>query len=111
MKITADSLVMKADELRIVESILDRHVPRAEVWVYGSRARGGDGVKPFSDLDLCIKDEKPLSLSVIADLRDEFTDCVLPYKVDIGDWHRMNQSFKQRIAPEMVELHFCTREN
>ncbi|MDI9409255.1 MAG: nucleotidyltransferase domain-containing protein [Candidatus Pacebacteria bacterium] len=99
------AIVMKPHELEIVQTILARHLPRSEVWVYGSRALG-DGVKPFSDLDLCIKAESPLPLSVIADLRDEFTECDLPYKVDMSDWHRLSESFKLRIEPEMVRLKY-----
>jgi predicted nucleotidyltransferase len=57
---------IRPDLWSIVRDILCRHVPRHEVWAFGSRARGK--AKRYSDLDLAIISDTPLPLSVSARL-------------------------------------------
>jgi uncharacterized protein len=59
-------LELSTTELATVKAILARHVPGAEVWVFGSRATGQS--KKYSDLDLCIKANHPLGLDVMSAL-------------------------------------------
>jgi|UniRef100_UPI004047DF31 DNA polymerase sigma len=59
-------LELSVTELATVKTILVRHVPDAEVWVFGSRATGQS--KKYFDLDLCIKANHPLGLDVMSAL-------------------------------------------
>lgn len=93
---------MLPEERRIVEEILVRHVPRKEVWVFGSRATGE--VKRWSDLDLAIISDQPLSLSIMADLREDFSESDLPWKVDVLDWATTSERFRDIIARDKVVL-------
>lgn len=79
----------------IVAEILQRHVPGKTVWAFGSRARFA--AKPYSDLDLAIIGDQPLSLSEVADLEHDFTESALPFKVDIVDWAATDESFRNII--------------
>lgn len=81
--------------LKIVRDILRRHVPEAEVWAFGSRANWT--AKEFSDLDLCIVTDKPVGLTVLGALAEDFADSELPWKVDIVDWAATNQGFRKII--------------
>ena len=67
---------------QIVRDILSKHVPHYEVWAFGSRVKGI--VKPFSDLDLAIITEQPLSIAQSAALDEAFSQSDLPWKVDVG---------------------------
>lgn len=79
-------------EREIVQQILQRIVPEYPVWVFGSRVKGT--AKPFSDLDLAIITDKPLSLQKHAELVEAFSESDLPWKVDIVDWAATSEQFK-----------------
>ena len=87
-------------EWEIVRQILERHVPAREVWAFGSRAKGS--AKPFSDLDLIVLGEQPLSLSILAELADDFSESDLPFKVDIVDWATTGERFRKVIEAERI---------
>lgn len=55
-------------ELDIVRAILRKHLAGHKIVVFGSRATGK--AKPFSDLDLAVMSNAPLSYSVQADLAE-----------------------------------------
>lgn len=74
---------IRPDHWEMVRGILHKHVPQHEVWAFGSRATWA--AKEFSDLDLAVIGDKPLSLSVSSSLRDDFSESDLPYKVDVVD--------------------------
>ncbi|MEQ1914919.1 MAG: nucleotidyltransferase domain-containing protein, partial [Sideroxydans sp.] len=67
----------------IVRTILARHVPQYEVWAFGSRTKGT--AKEYSDLDLAIITDQPISLALSAAIADDFAESDLPIKVDVVD--------------------------
>ncbi|MBN6066037.1 nucleotidyltransferase domain-containing protein [Aggregatibacter actinomycetemcomitans] len=88
-------LTITEQELQIVKAILHQHVPNHSVWAFGSRVKGN--AKTYSDLDLAIIGESPLSLNTLANLTEAFSESDLPWKVDIVDWAVTNDAFKQII--------------
>lgn len=84
----------------LVAEILQRHLPRKTVWAFGSRARFA--AKPYSDLDLAVIGDSPLSLSELAALEHDFTESALPFKVDIVDWATASKSFRDIIQQTHV---------
>jgi predicted nucleotidyltransferase len=84
----------------IVAEVLRRHLPCSTVWAFGSRARFA--AKPYSDLDLAIIGDSPLSLSELAALEHDFTESALPFKVDIVDWATTSESFQNIIRQTHV---------
>lgn len=86
----------------IVRGILLKHVPDYEVWAFGSRTQGS--AKPFSDLDLAIVSEQPLSLDLYAALSDDFSESDLPWKVDVVDWASTSNVFRAIIERDKVIL-------
>ena len=91
---------IRADHWIMVRDILRTHVPQYDVWAFGSRATGT--AKPYSDLDLAIITDHPLSLAVSAALADDFSESDLPYKVDIVDWAATGESFQRIIERHKV---------
>ena len=83
------------DDLTIVLAILEGHVPGREVRAFGSRVAGK--AKAFSDLDLAVMGEVPISASVLADLHDAFRESDLPFKVDVVDWAATKDTFRSII--------------
>jgi type I restriction enzyme S subunit len=88
------------DHWAVVREILRKHVPQHEVWAFGSRATWK--AKAFSDLDLAVITDEPLSLDVSAGLRDAFSESDLPWRVDVVDWARTRTSFRDVIARDKV---------
>lgn len=91
---------IRPDHWQIVKSILQKHVPQHEVWAFGSRAKWK--AKEYSDLDLAVITDKPLSLELNARLSDDFSESDLPWKVDIVDWATTREAFRKIIEKEKV---------
>lgn len=90
------------EERAIVLRILNEIVPDREVRVFGSRVTGK--AKPFSDLDLAIMGDEPLSLETRARLEEAFSESDLPWKVDILDQFSSDQAFQGLINPVSIFL-------
>ena len=91
------------DYRRIVTDILRGHLPRdLRAWAFGSRATGR--ARRYSDLDLAIDAGRRLTIDETAALRDAFDECDLPYRVDIVDWHAIDDRFRRLIAADRVPL-------
>ncbi len=99
---------LRPDHWIMVRHILRAHVPQYDVWAFGSRATGT--AKPYSDLDLAILTDRPLSLAVSAALADDFSESDLPYKVDIIDWAATDESFRRIIERHKVVVQEGKRE-
>ena len=98
---------IQPDHWRIVHDILKTHVPNYEVWAFGSRAKRT--AKQYSDLDLAIISDHPLSLVTKAALTDDFSESDLPWKVDLVDWAATSDSFKRIIELEKIVVQTATR--
>ena len=93
-------LDMRDDHLKIVQGILKKYVPAREVWAFGSRAKWL--AKEYSDLDLCILGEAPLSFKTLGLMEEAFDESDLPYKVDVVDWATTSELFRRIIEKDKV---------
>jgi len=93
---------IRPDLWPIVRDILRKHVPRHEVWAFGSRVSGR--VKPYSDLDLAIISDTPLPLGIGAALSEDFSESDLPWRVDVVDWATTSPTFRTIIEQNKVVL-------
>lgn len=91
------------EERAIVLRILNEIVPDREVRAFGSRVTGK--AKPFSDLDLAIMGDEPLSLETRARLEEAFSESELPWKVDILDWVQADEAFQKIIKQNYFIFH------
>lgn len=89
------------DLLDGVRRVLAQHVPpNVAVFVFGSRAHGRN-LKPFSDLDLCLRSGAPLPPDLVSRLLTAFIDSDLPIRVDVADWDSLSPDFQGLIAPDL----------
>ena len=94
---------IRPDQLEIVQHILLKHMPAGvKVWVFGSRANWT--TKDSSDLDLALEGQGKLSHKVLGALKDAFEDSSLPYTVDVVDFNRIGDSFKQIVESQRTPL-------
>ena len=81
---------------KAITDILVKYTDVAEVHIFGSRANGN--YKPFSDIDLAVMNEG-VSDHTIMQIRVEFEDSSLPYKVDLINYPSLTHSeLKEHIA-------------
>ncbi len=96
-------LDVPAAHLAILRACLRRHLPPgAGVFAFGSRIHGT--ARPYSDLDLALNWERPLSLDTMAALADELSDSDLPYRVDLVDATLLEPAFRARLAAEWLPI-------
>ena len=91
-------------DLKLVREIVRCCLPDdVHVMVYGSRSTGRN-LKPFSDLDLCLKGTAPLSVETLSQLRQAFENSNLPYQVDLVDWAQLQPEFRSAISHDLMPL-------
>jgi len=96
---------LSAAELAIVRDILRTHLPPGtRAWVFGSRA--STTARRYSDLDLALEWEKPLSPDILGDIAEALSESDLPYKADINDLRSVDPSFRALIEHDLIALPF-----
>ena len=93
------SIDLDRKQLKLLEKIIDRYVPNKAVWVYGSRVTWK--ASQTSDLDLVAFDCAPMQ---ILDLKDALEESDLLISVDVMDWERIPDNFKENIKKKYVVL-------
>lgn len=92
-----DELVLPAVDRAQVDAILARLAPGIEVWAYGSRVNVTS--YEVSDLDLVLRGAglRPVSVGVVSALIDAFDESTIPIIVDIHDWARLPEAYREEI--------------
>ena len=102
MRTPVPSVDLRPDHWAIVRGALRLHVPDREVLAFGSRATWT--AKDYSDLDLAVMGEEPLSLRTVSALDEALGDSDLPFKVDVVDWARIDDAFRRIIRRHGVPV-------
>ncbi len=102
MSVPLPTLDLRPDHWDIVRSTLRRHVPDRKVLAFGSRATWT--AKDYSDLDLAIVGEEPLSLHSAWALDEALDESDLPFRVDIVDWAKIDDGFRAIIRRDAVTV-------
>ncbi|MER2493237.1 nucleotidyltransferase family protein [Catenovulum sediminis] len=93
-----------AAEKQIIEQIIKQSLPdNVQVYVFGSRTKNQN--RQYSDLDIVLKCDKKVSPELLINLKEEFMESDLPFRVDITDWHRLSESFKPCIEKDLIQIH------
>ena len=87
---------LERSEKKIVLEIITKLCPESSVWIFGSRYKGTH--KPYSDLDLVIVDKEKISFKELGKIQDAFEESELNFKVDVLDWNRLSDEFKEIIS-------------
>jgi predicted nucleotidyltransferase len=87
-------------DLAIVQNILRKHVPDYEVWAFGSRTKGT--ARRYSDLDLAVITDAPLSLQIRGDMAEDFSESDLPFRVDVLDWATTRDNFRRIVEQDRI---------
>ena len=98
------TLYLRERDLIRIKEILKSYVSDFVVLAYGSRVNGT--AHSASDLDLVIKsrDGEPLDNSKLVDIKEAFQNSNIPILVDIRDWARIPDYFKEEIENMYYEI-------
>ncbi len=101
---TAAGLDLSEQHLGLLCELLDRQVPDAEVWAFGSRVSGG--AHEGSDLDLVLRNARDPAQPVVGAqrLRDALQDSLLPMTVEVHEWASLPDSFRPEIAKRHLRI-------
>ena len=94
-------IILSPEQLQLVLSLTQTHLPGVEVWAYGSRVRGNP--RRYSDLDLVAFTE-PGQSPQANDLREAFEESDLPIRVDLFLWDELPDSFHREIERQYAVL-------
>ncbi|HVC55551.1 MAG TPA: nucleotidyltransferase domain-containing protein [Stellaceae bacterium] len=88
---------------RFAAAVVRRHVrdPRYRVFLFGSRAAGSAHAR--SDIDIGIEGPAPVPRAALAAIRDELDEAPTLYTVDIVDFARVTETFRQ-VAQRRIPL-------
>jgi len=103
-QLDAHALTLPPRYLQILLELIKQHFPQAEVWAYGSRVNGD--CHAASDLDLVIRfpGERDETMSDCFDFKEALMESNLPIRVDVVDWARIPEKFRQEIAQGYVVI-------
>ncbi|MCL2060441.1 MAG: nucleotidyltransferase domain-containing protein [Oscillospiraceae bacterium] len=79
----------------IVLGIIKKHVPDSDVLAFGSRSKWTN--RETSDLDLAIVGKSKTSLHVISNMKYDFMESDLTFRVDVVDYNAVSESFMKII--------------
>ena len=85
-----------------VRKLLEKYIPEATVWAYGSRVRGDHYEASDLDLVACFPAEKKRDVFRLGVVREAFVESHVPIIVQIVDWDEIPESFKQEILAGYV---------
>ena len=99
---------MKFDYIDIVKQIVLKHIPKDNfaVFLFGSRAVGN--AKPLSDIDIGILGTEPLPTLIKADLESDLEESIVPYKIDLIDFYKVDKDFKKE-ALNTIQIWNCPK--
>lgn len=91
-------------------ALLQAHIPETEVWAYGSRLSGQ--AHTTSDLDLVVRNpaDPSQAQATLGRLREALSESDLPILVDVLDWARIPESFREEIRRAHVVLYSPSKE-
>ena len=92
---------ISAGQRKTILTLLERHLPGTEAWVYGSRAKWTS--RPQSDLDLVVF-AAPQQRRGVGNLREAFEESDLPFRVDLFVWDEVPETFRDQIEAEHAVL-------
>ena len=89
-------------ELDEVKKILKKYFRDEKIFVFGSRIT--NSIKPYSDLDISVKGKTAIDWRILDRVKEEFEESTLNFTVDILDYWRVPESFREIIEANNENL-------
>jgi predicted nucleotidyltransferase len=88
--------------LKEIRTMISALFPEREVRVFGSRTTGK--AQRYSDLDLLIMGDAPLSSESVEQFRDSLSESDLPIMVDVVEYSTLDEKLKTLFSKDSVRI-------
>ena len=85
---------------RKIIAVLSALFPHAELYLFGSRARGTHS--KWSDIDIALKEDKKISRYAIGEAVSMLEASNMPYKIEIVDFNAVTDDMRKSIEEEGI---------
>ncbi len=88
--------------LETILNTLKKYLPSTEVRVFGSRYK--HSAKRYSDLDLALVGRIKLDQKLLTNIKEDFEDSNIPFRIDLLDWNAISPEFRKIIENDGFEV-------
>jgi len=81
-------------------AVISALIPDAKIYLFGSRARGTNVER--ADIDIALDAGRPLPQRDVDEVKSMFRESNIMYKIDVVDFHQINEAMKEEILRERV---------
>jgi predicted nucleotidyltransferase len=99
-------IFIQSKYLDLLTEIFKTHCPHAEIWAFGSRVSGE--AHEGSDLDIAVIELGKNSVPLY-ELRNIIQESIIPFLIDIIDFHTVSESFKKEILRNYTVIYRGTK--
>lgn len=78
------------------------NMPKTQVFIFGSRAN--KNAREFSDVDIGFISTEKIPLFTISLLREDFENSNIPFSVDLVDFTKVSEDFKNQAFKNTISL-------
>ena len=100
-------IAVSSEQLKYLLDEIQRYLPDATVWAFGSRVKGTH--HPMSDLDLAVHCDKETAQKELPRLNERLIESDLPFKVQILDFDRLPEHMQENISADYVVIYDSTK--
>lgn len=94
-------IALEEEQLKLIQTILRKYFPNAEIRVFGSRYKHTN--KPYSDVDIAIVGNEKIDMITYSRVKEELEESNVKYRVDLLDWNAIHEDFR-KIIEEGYEI-------
>jgi len=91
---------MTDQDKQTIISIITKRLPRAQIYLFGSRARQDN--KPESDIDIAIDNKQKIDLIILSEIKEAIEESSIPFTMDLLDLNNVSESIKTQILKDKV---------
>ncbi|MFA6535787.1 MAG: nucleotidyltransferase domain-containing protein, partial [Candidatus Babeliales bacterium] len=85
------------DKQKLIK-IITKYLPKAQIYLFGSRARKDNS--PRSDIDIAIDNKNKIDNLTLSNIREEIEESTIPFTVDIIDLNNISEDLKKQILKD-----------
>ena len=91
--------MIEQDKEKLVK-IVSKYLPRAQIFLYGSRARNDHTLE--SDIDIAIDNKNRIDKITLSTIKEDVDESTIPFFVDIVDFTQVSDNLRNQILKDGI---------